>query len=126
MTWLSPWAVLVRDHRLFGTRRALQITVGLDELRSDEYDIRDDQTLPGLQTATHQATAYRDHPLHLRQTCLAGLTPRVCTTVFKPPKQKYQSFTTAQAIVFRLRTNCVTVVYAQTLDFSDSARPRTF
>ncbi len=38
---------------------------GLTE-REEDYDIRDDQTLPSLQTATDQATAYRDRPLYLR------------------------------------------------------------
>ena len=42
-------------------------------IRSQDYDLRHDQTLPGLQTATHQAKAYRYGALHLRQVCLAGL-----------------------------------------------------
>jgi hypothetical protein len=46
---------------------------GLSLTRSQDYDVRDNQTLPGLQTATNQATAYRYRALHLRPTCLAGL-----------------------------------------------------
>jgi hypothetical protein len=34
--------------------------------KSHDYDVRDDQTLPGLQTATNKATAYRHGTLHLR------------------------------------------------------------
>ena len=41
--------------------------------RSQDYDLRDDETLPGLQTAINQATANRYGALHLRPPCLARL-----------------------------------------------------
>jgi hypothetical protein len=40
--------------------------VGLAEVGAKTYDIRDDQTVPVLQTATYQITAYRDRALRLR------------------------------------------------------------
>lgn len=42
-----------------------------------DYDLRNDQALPNLQAATKQASTNGDRALRLRQTCLAGIAPRV-------------------------------------------------
>jgi len=50
---------------------------------SQDHDTRDDQTLPGLSTATNQTTAHRYRALRLRQTYLAGLIlPLSCRPLF--------------------------------------------
>jgi hypothetical protein len=59
-------AVGLRAAEYSGTRRASSLIGGLDLTRSHDYDVCDDQTLPGLQAATNQATAYRYGVLPLR------------------------------------------------------------
>ena len=54
------------------------------------YDLRNDQTLPGLQTATNQATTYRYRALYLRQIYLAGLA-HILRCPNRPPKDKGDS-----------------------------------
>jgi hypothetical protein len=41
--------------------------------RSQDYDLRNDQTMPSLQTAINETTSYRYRALQLRTPCLAGL-----------------------------------------------------
>ena len=43
--------------------------------RRQNHDLRNDQPLPNLQTATHEERACRYGVLHLRKICLAGLRP---------------------------------------------------
>jgi hypothetical protein len=45
----------------------------LPNARSSDYDLRDDQAVPGMQTAANQTTTYRYRALQLRSSCLAGL-----------------------------------------------------
>jgi len=40
---------------------------------SETYDVHDDETLPYLQTATHEAKTHGLCAVHLRQSCLARI-----------------------------------------------------
>ena len=60
------------DHQSSGTQRACCWS-GRAGREMPRYDIRDDQALPHLQTATHKKAAHRYGTVHLWQACLAGI-----------------------------------------------------
>ena len=66
-----------KKHQLFWSTACRVTELAVSLTPSQDHDVRDDQTLPGLQPAINQAAANRNRALCLRQTCLAGLTPRV-------------------------------------------------
>ena len=56
-----------------GRARVIEMAAIKQHKLEHDHDVRDDQTLPALQTATNQTAAYGYCALRLRQTCLAGL-----------------------------------------------------